>query len=88
MPILEDAAPMAAAAQLGQAVMEFDPSATVETVVIDAETQSTSEIEEEITEVIIEETTIEVTEELSEEASEETAEELTPESEDNPDETK
>ena len=88
LPILEDAAPMAAAAQLGQAVMEFDPSATVETVVIDAETQSTSEIEEEITEVIIEETTIEVTEELSEEASEETAEELTPESEDNPDETK
>ena len=35
LPILEDAAPMAAAEQLGQAVIEFDPSATVETVVID-----------------------------------------------------
>ena len=35
LPILEDAAPMAAAEQLGQAVMEFDPSATVETVIID-----------------------------------------------------
>jgi segregation and condensation protein B len=33
LPMLEDAAPMAAAAQLGQAVMEFDPSATVETVI-------------------------------------------------------
>jgi segregation and condensation protein B len=35
LPILEDAAPMAAAEQLGQAVIEFDPSATVETVIID-----------------------------------------------------
>ncbi|OYY48759.1 MAG: SMC-Scp complex subunit ScpB [Polynucleobacter sp. 35-46-207] len=34
LPMLEDAAPMAAAEHLGQAVMEFDPSATVETVVI------------------------------------------------------
>jgi segregation and condensation protein B len=34
LPILEDAAPMAAAEQLGQAVMQFDPDATVETVVI------------------------------------------------------
>ncbi|CAM3819013.1 SMC-Scp complex subunit ScpB [Polynucleobacter antarcticus] len=34
LPMLEDAAPMAAAEHLGQAVMEFDASATVETVVI------------------------------------------------------
>lgn len=33
LPLLEDAAPMAAAEHLGQAVMEFDPSATVETVI-------------------------------------------------------
>lgn len=33
LPMLEDAAPMAAAEHLGQAVMEFDPSATVETVI-------------------------------------------------------
>jgi segregation and condensation protein B len=31
--MLEDAAPMAAAEHLGQAVMEFDASATVETVI-------------------------------------------------------
>jgi segregation and condensation protein B len=40
LPILEDAAPMAAAEQLGQAVMEFDPSATVETVIIDDGSQT------------------------------------------------
>jgi segregation and condensation protein B len=34
LPMLEDAAPMAAAEQLGQAIIEFDPDATVETVVI------------------------------------------------------
>ena len=34
LPMLEDSAPMAAAEQLGQAVMEFDANATVETVVI------------------------------------------------------
>jgi len=33
LPMLEDAAPMAAAEHLGQAVMDFDPSATVETVI-------------------------------------------------------
>ena len=80
LPILEDAAPMAAAAQLGQAVMEFDPSATVETVVIDADAQEVSEIDEETTEATLEEASIEV--------SEEEANEVTPESEDNPDETK
>jgi len=90
LPMLEDAAPMAAAAQLGQAVMEFDPSATVETVVIDAETeelsdsQETEEFEVEITEVTLEETVIEVVEEDDLEVTEE----VTPESEDKPDETK
>ena len=34
LPILEDAAPMAAAEQLGQAIIEFEPDATVETVII------------------------------------------------------
>jgi segregation and condensation protein B len=59
---------MAAAAQLGQAVMEFDPSATVETVVIDGEATEVSETEEEIIEV---ETTEEVTPE-SEDKTDET----------------
>ena len=68
LPILEDAAPMAAAAQLGQAVMEFDPSATVETVVIDGEVTEVSETEEEIIQV---ETIKEVTPE-SEDKSDET----------------
>jgi len=77
LPMLEDAAPMAAAEQLGQAVMQFDPSATVETVIIDADTQEVSETEVEVVEIIVEETTIEITEE-----------EVIPESEDKPDETK
>ena len=48
LPILEDAAPMAAAEQLGQAVIEFDPTATVETVVIEESTEIA--IEEALTE--------------------------------------
>lgn len=82
LPILEDAAPMAAAEQLGQAVMEFDPDATVETVVIN---------EGEVTEVLTEELTIEVTEtisvEITDEASE-AVEEVTPESDEKTDEAK
>ncbi|QWD77400.1 SMC-Scp complex subunit ScpB [Polynucleobacter sp. MWH-Svant-W18] len=49
LPILEDAAPMAAAEQLGQAIIEFDPDATVETVVIDeaiAEVSTQDAVEE------------------------------------------
>jgi segregation and condensation protein B len=48
LPMLEDAAPMAAAEQLGQAVMEFDANATLETVVIqhDQVIEETEEIEE------------------------------------------
>lgn len=42
LPILEDAAPMAAAEQLGQAIIEFEPDATVETVII-------NEVVEEVT---------------------------------------
>lgn len=51
LPMLEDAAPMAAAEQLGQAVMEFDANATVETVVIqqDQVTEEVSEVIEEVT---------------------------------------
>jgi len=77
LPILEDAAPMAAAAQLGQAVMEFDPSATVETVIIDADAQEVELLEVE-----------ETAEEITEETIEETTEEVTPESENKTDETK
>ena len=85
LPMLEDAAPMAAAEQLGQAVIEFDPSATVETVIeLDESgqpvTQSMSE------EVAIEITDEEISTEISEEAEE--AEEVSPESEDKPDEQK
>lgn len=53
LPMLEDAAPMAAAEQLGQAVMEFDANATVETVVIqqDQVIEETEEVSEAIEEV-------------------------------------
>jgi segregation and condensation protein B len=61
LPILEDAAPMAAAEHLGQAVMEFDANATVETVVISQEQ-------------VIETTTVEITEEVSVEIEEVTPE--------------
>jgi segregation and condensation protein B len=77
LPMLEDAAPMAAAEHLGQAVMEFDANATVETVVI-AQDQVIEETEE-----IEETTTVEITEEVSE-----VIEEVTPESEDKSDEAK
>jgi segregation and condensation protein B len=82
LPILEDAAPMAAAEQLGQAVMEFDPDATVETVVIN---------EGEVIEEVTEELTIEVTETISVEITEEVSEvleEVTPESDEKSDEAK
>jgi segregation and condensation protein B len=52
--MLEDAAPMAAAEQLGQVVMEFDPTATVETVVIE---ESEEVVVEESFEIIAEEVT-------------------------------
>jgi segregation and condensation protein B len=87
LPILEDAAPMAAAEQLGQAVMEFDPSATVETVIIDAVAQEVSETEE----LVLSELEAEaqaVDQETTEETAAETTEEVTPESEDQSDETK
>jgi len=54
LPMLEDAAPMAAAEQLGQVVMEFDPTATVETVVIE---ESEQVVVEESFEIIAEEVT-------------------------------
>jgi segregation and condensation protein B len=81
LPILEDAAPMAAAEQLGQAVMEFDPDATVETVVIN---------EGEVIEEVTEELSIEVTETISVEMTDEVSEveEVTPESDENSDEAK
>lgn len=82
LPILEDAAPMAAAEQLGQAVMEFDPDATVETVVIN---------EGEVTEEVSIEEVIEVTETISVEMTDEVSEaveEVTPESDEKSDEAK
>ncbi|MGV0963633.1 MAG: SMC-Scp complex subunit ScpB [Polynucleobacter sp.] len=90
LPMLEDAAPMAAAEQLGQAVMEFDPSATVETVIELDENgqpiiQPTSEesISEEVATEIADD---EISEEISEEVEE--VEEVSPESEDKSDEQK
>jgi segregation and condensation protein B len=74
LPILEDAAPMAAAEQLGQAVIEFDPTATVETVVI-----------EETEEVVLTEEFAEQDEQAEQTAQ---AEEVTPESDEQSDETK
>jgi segregation and condensation protein B len=76
LPILEDAAPMAAAEQLGQAVMQSDPDATVETVVI-------NEREDLLLEVVEETMTVEITEEDSV-----AIEEVTPESDKNSDEAK
>ena len=84
LPILEDAAPMAAVEQLGQAVMEFDPSATVETVIIDTDAQDIGEVQEVALEVISEEVVIEETEEIIIEVTEE----VPPKSEDHSDETK
>jgi len=83
LPILEDAAPMAAAEQLGQAVMEFDAEATVETVVIDGDESMLVEIE-----AVVEIEEIEETEEIveivmTEESDNETTDEVTPESEEN-----
>lgn len=74
LPMLEDAAPMAAAEQLGQAVMEFDANATVETVVIQ---------QDQVIEATEETTTAEITEKVSE-----VIEEVTPESADKSDEAK
>jgi len=81
LPIFEDSAPMAAAEQLGQAVMEFDPTATVETVV------ELDENGQEIIQIDFEETIQEVIEEASTETTE-VIEEVPPESEDKTDETK
>jgi segregation and condensation protein B len=83
LPILEDAAPMAAAEQLGQAVMEFDAEATVETVLIDGDESILVEIE-----AVVEIEEIEETEEIveivmTEESDNETTDEVTPESEEN-----
>ena len=77
LPMLEDAAPMAAAEQLGQAVMEFDASATVETVIeLDENGQPTIEVASEEIEAV------------ADEAMEEAAVEVTPESEEKSDEHK
>ncbi len=71
LPMLEDAAPMAAAEQLGQAVIQFDPeTATVESVVtLDEQAlveETTEEVSIEFAEGDADEVTIEVTEEISE----------------------
>ena len=80
LPILEDAAPMAAAEQLGQAVMEFDAEATVETVVIDSDESILVEIEE-VVEIEETEEIVEIV--MTEESDNETPDEVTPESEEN-----
>jgi segregation and condensation protein B len=87
LPMLEDAAPMAAAEQLGQAVMEFDPSATVETV-IELDENGQPIIQSASEELIIEEVAIEIADEVVSEETSEEVEEVTPESEDKTDEQK
>lgn len=82
LPILEDAAPMAAAEQLGQAVMEFDADATVETVVI-GDSEATDQLTTESTIEIAETISVEITEEVSA-----AVEEVTPESDEHSDEAK
>ena len=87
LPMLEDAAPMAAAEQLGQAVMEFDPSATVETVIeLDENGQPIIELANE--ESISEEVGIEIADDVISEETSEEVEEVSPESEDKSDEQK
>ncbi len=87
LPMLEDAAPMAAAEQLGQAVMEFDPSATVETVIeLDENGQPIIELAKE--ESISEEVAIEIADDVISEETSEEVEEVSPESEDKSDEQK
>ncbi|SNX29341.1 condensin subunit ScpB [Polynucleobacter meluiroseus] len=56
LPMLEDTAPMAAVEQLGQAIMEFDATATVETVITLTEESTLDEV----TGDLIEEVTVEV----------------------------
>jgi segregation and condensation protein B len=80
LPILEDAAPMAAAEQLGQAVMEFDAETRVETVVIDSDESILVEIEE-VVEIEETEEIVEIV--MTEESDNETPDEVTPESEEN-----
>jgi segregation and condensation protein B len=81
LPMLEDSAPMAAAEQLGQAVMEFDPTATVEMVV------ELDENGQEIIQIDFDEAVEEITEDVSTETTE-AIEEVPPESEHKTDETK
>ena len=93
--MLEDAAPMAAAEQLGQAVMEFDSSATVETVVEldeDGQVINASTSDDDIDEISVEiEALVEVEEVVDQEVATDVidaVEEVTPESEDKSDEQK
>ena len=80
LPMLEDAAPMAAAEQLGQAVMEFDASATVETVIeLDENGQPLIQMESEAISAAVEEVEAETIDAV---------EEVTPESEEKSDEPK
>ena len=73
LPMLEDTAPMAAVEHLGQAIIDFDPTATVETVITTDETLSeTSSVDGIYSEVIVE-----VTEEITLVVTETGANELT-----------
>jgi len=75
LPILEDAAPMAAAEHLGQAVIEFDSTATVETVVIDES-------------VITDGSAEDISQETTQESMQEPTDVVSPESGEPADETK
>lgn len=77
LPMLEDTAPMAAAEHLGQAIIDFDPTATVETVITTDETLSETSSVDGIHSELILEVTEEVTEEITLVVTETSANELT-----------
>lgn len=88
LPMLEDAAPMAAAEQLGQAVIQFDPeTATVESVVTLDEQVLIEETAEEVSIEFAEGDADEVIIEVTEEISEAVFEISTPESDESSDKT-
>lgn len=84
LPMLEDAAPMAAAEHLGQAVIQFDPTATVESVILAADEVTVVEMVEEA----LDEFSGEQNNDSNNEPNNEPNNESTPESENPSDHTK
>jgi segregation and condensation protein B len=87
LPMLEDAAPMAAAEQLGQAIIDFDPSTPVETVASNETSKTEMSIEASSIETVVDDLSVEVIEVISEQTTA-AVEEVTPASERKSDEHK